>query len=91
MKFIYTGHCAKGYVEFRHRDGDVVTMPYGEAVEVPEWLAKKLATNNHFQHAEPDEGETGEFVNNSPPRKKPGPKPKVKPVDESADENRDAD
>lgn len=44
MKFRYTGQCDAGYVKF----GDVV-MPEGEAVEVPNWLSKKLANNSHFE------------------------------------------
>lgn len=48
MRFIYTGHCAAGFVEFKRND-EVVNMPEGEAVEVPEWLANKLASNSHFE------------------------------------------
>lgn len=49
MKFIYTGHCAKGFVQFQDKHGASVKMPSGEAVDVPDWLAKKLATNSHFE------------------------------------------
>lgn len=50
MKYMYTEHCAAGFVQFTHaQTGETVKMPEGKAVEVPDWLAKKLAGNGHFQ------------------------------------------
>lgn len=58
MKFKYIGRCAKGQVEFDTPDGKIV-MPTGEAVEVPENLAKKLRSNDHFSAViEDSDGET---------------------------------
>lgn len=51
MKYRYTGHCAAGFVRFTSPT-QTVTMPSGEAVDVPDWLAKKLATNSHFERAD---------------------------------------
>lgn len=48
MKYRYIERCAKGQVEFQTSDG-LIVMPTGEAVEVPDSLAKKLANNNHFE------------------------------------------
>ncbi len=49
MKFKYIGHCAAGYVQFSRPNEPTVVMPEGEAVEVPSWLAGKLAANSHFE------------------------------------------
>lgn len=87
MKFIYIGHCAAGFVQFADpkANGKPIVMPEGEAVEVPEWLAKKLANNNHFEAVSENfdalDFATAEPNADKPPRKKPGPKPKVKADD----------
>lgn len=47
-QFKYIERNAKGYVEFQTPEGPV-RMETGEAVEVPDSLAKKLENNNHFQ------------------------------------------
>ena len=47
-KFKYTGKCKAGKVVFR-RHQEVVEMPHGESVEVPEWLAEKLDNNPEFE------------------------------------------
>lgn len=48
MKYRYIERCAKGQVEFQTSDG-LIVMPAGEAVEVPDSLGQKLASNNHFE------------------------------------------
>lgn len=56
MQYRYIERCPMGYVEFVRGD-ERVRMYTGEAVEVPEWLGKKLATNNHFE-AVMEDGQT---------------------------------
>lgn len=51
MQFRYIERCPMGYVEFRRND-EVVRMHTGEVVDVPDWLAAKLANNNHFEQVE---------------------------------------
>lgn len=53
MQYRYIGRCAMGYVEFRRND-EVTRMHIGEEVEVPDWLAAKLANNNHFELVKDD-------------------------------------
>ena len=48
-KYKYVGECAAGQVTFSRPTEDPVVMPTGEAVEVPDWLAKKLSTISHFE------------------------------------------
>jgi len=50
-KFKYVGECAQGFAEFTFPDGGSVRMPKGEAVEVPDDLARKLEKNSHFEEA----------------------------------------
>lgn len=56
MKYRYIGDCATGFVSFTS-GMDTVFMPAGEAVDVPDWLARKLANNDHFE-AVTDDGVT---------------------------------
>ena len=56
MKFRYTGDCAAGQVRFSRPNEDVVVMPKGEAVECPDWLSAKLATNSHFEAVKDSSG-----------------------------------
>ncbi len=49
MKYIYLGDCAAGFVQFSRPNEVPVVMAYGQPVEVPDWLDKKLATNSHFE------------------------------------------
>jgi hypothetical protein len=87
LQYKYTGHCAHGFVEFKNSK-DTVHMPIGVPVEVPEWLATKLAGNSHFVAV----NEGVEIA--TPERKKPGPKPKPKPGEPgfvSTDLSHDAD
>ena len=53
MKFRFIGENASGCVVFRSANA-AITMPTGEAVGVPDWLAKKLVNNREFE-AVPDE------------------------------------
>ncbi len=53
MKYRYVGKCRAGFVRFE-RAGESVVMPAGEAVDVPGWLGKKLAANNHFEAVAPE-------------------------------------
>lgn len=74
MKYKYMGDCAAGYVEFAKPTQPTVTMPQGEAVEVPDWLAAKLATNSHFE-AVNDDKDSG--ASEDPP-----------PADDSSDDDK---
>jgi hypothetical protein len=56
MKFRYIGHCAAGFVEFVRGD-DRVKMRTDQAVDVPEWLGKKLAGNAEFEAVSDEEFE----------------------------------
>lgn len=47
-RYRYIGDCAKGEVVFT-KEGVSVVMPKDVAVDVPDWLAAKLANNNHFE------------------------------------------
>jgi len=49
VKFRYLGGCAAGFVQFARANEPAVVLPEGESVDVPEWLAVKLKTNNHFE------------------------------------------
>ena len=49
MKFAYIADCKAGCVKFTTASGESVVMPKGVPVEVPDWLAGKLANNNHFE------------------------------------------
>lgn len=103
MKYRYIGRCAQGFVQFTGPK-DTVVMPQGEAVEVPEWLAGKLANNSHFEKVEdgkfpgiylddesaPSVVIEGDAIEGVKVRKKPGPKPKVKP-EEPNDTDRSED
>jgi len=53
-KYRYIGECAAGFVQFNRPnkiEEPPVVMPTGKAVEVPDWLATKLADNSHFEEA----------------------------------------
>ena len=58
MKFRYLGDCAAGQVRFSRPNEDEIVMPKGEAVECPDWLVAKLATNSHFEAVTQDCEET---------------------------------
>lgn len=75
MRWIYVGTCAAGEVVFRRRDESVV-MRQNEPVEVPDWLAAKIAGNSHFVQAPQAERPKpdlrladDEFTAPQPPRK----------------------
>jgi hypothetical protein len=53
MKYRFIGQNARGSVTFAWPKEPSVVMPTGEPVEVPAWLAPKLATHGEFE-AVPD-------------------------------------
>ena len=61
MKFKYIGDCAAGEVVFQVGKEKVV-MRKNESVEVPEALAKKLETNNHFEAVKPGRPKAAEVA-----------------------------
>lgn len=74
MKFKYIGRCAKGFVEFVTKDGNIV-METGVAVGVPDSLAAKLANNDHFERVLED----GEETQPESTPKRRGRRPKAQP------------
>lgn len=78
MKYRYIERCAKGQVEFQTPDG-LIVMPTGEAVEVPDSLAKKLAHNTHFEAVIEEDGE--EVALSSAPRRRGRPPKSVETHD----------
>ena len=58
MKFRDLARRDAGQFRFSRPNEDVVVMPKVEAVECPDWLAAKLATNSHFAAVTPDCEET---------------------------------
>lgn len=69
-QYKYIGDCQSGYVEFKDAAGVRTVMPIDEPVEVPDWLAKKLEHNNHFEQVLDDGSSIGSDGVIEQPKKK---------------------